>query len=200
MTQVRSPWDSESTLRAVRASEICRTPRMGDQIRHPGEMQRVAAMTRRYAGLGDVQPTSSFRGGMRCGRPGLANWTSPLVTLWIYPTGGELGPRTDGCPRRFRTGWPALRNSPSSKRTVEPDPDGSDSASAPVQARGVGFVVNDSAYVVFWCLNRDAVSSALAGQPVQGRPRAKAVPLGSPRRVGRHRHRQGSPAHKDGLP
>ena len=106
--------------------------------RHSGGMPRHAALTRRYADLGDDEPVGSFRGGMRWGRTPFSNATLPWVTLWIYPTGVELGCTFRWWLTPFVPGWLARYEELAAVQSVgRLDPDGSESAKAPFEARGI---------------------------------------------------------------
>lgn len=68
----------------------------------------------------------------------------------------------------FVPGWLARYDELAAIQSVgRTDPDGSESAKAPFQARGVRFVTKDGAWVVFWCYNRDQVLAAFAEHPVK---------------------------------
>jgi hypothetical protein len=121
---------------------------------------------RRDADLDGGASLHTFRGGMRYGSTGIANWTHPLVTLAVYPAGVELR-STFRWLQVLVPVWRARYEELSVVQSVgRADPDGSDSARAPVQARGVRFVARDGSYVIFWCFNRTEVLEALDRQRV----------------------------------
>lgn len=122
---------------------------------------------RRDAALGDAAPLHTFRGGVRSGRTGIGNIGYPFVTLAIYRSGIELR-STYSWLRALVPLWRARYEDLSVVESVgRPDRDGSESAKAPIQARGVRFVAVDGTYILFWCLQRDAVLATLAAQPVK---------------------------------
>ncbi len=104
---------------------------------------------------------------MRHGRTGIGNWSYPLIMLWIYSTGVELGSTYRWLSPSVPV-WLARYEELAVVHAVgRPDPDGSDSAKGPIQARGVRLVTKDGVYIIFWCFNRDEVLSALAQQRVE---------------------------------
>lgn len=129
-------------------------------------MKTGLVRVRRDADLGDEVPLCTFRGGMRYGATGIANWTHPLVTLVVYPSGVELR-STSRWLQVLVPVWRARYEELSVVQSVgRADPDGTHSARAPVQARGIRFVVKDGTYVIFWCYGRDEVLAALDVQRV----------------------------------
>ena len=106
---------------------FCGSLRPGDQISHAATMPRHAAFTRRSADLGDDQSVGSFRGGMRWGRTPFSNATLPWATLWIYPTGVELGSTSRWWLTPSVAGWLARYEELAAIQSVgRPDPDGSE--------------------------------------------------------------------------
>lgn len=104
---------------------------------------------------------------MRYGLTGVASWSHPLVTLAVYPTGVELH-STFSWLRFLVPVWRARYDELAVVQSVgRGDPDRSDSAKAPAQARGVRFVAKDGSWVMFWCYNRDEVLAAFDRQQVR---------------------------------
>jgi hypothetical protein len=103
-------------------------------------------------------PVRSFRGGMRYGTLHAANWTWPLVTLDIYPSGIELRPTCTWLPafiptRRFRYDDIAM-----------------------VQLlrgfRNMRLISRDGAHIIFTCYEREELLGVLrmqGGVRVEGR-------------------------------
>jgi hypothetical protein len=147
---------TESPFRAFCRANCARDP----------PFQRVS-LIRRDAALDDGVPFHTFRGGVRSGRTGIGNVGYPFVTLAIYRSGIELR-STYSWLRALVPVWRAQYEDLSIVESVgRPDPDGSESAKAPIQARGIRFVANDGTYILFWCLKRDEVLAVLAQQPVE---------------------------------
>jgi hypothetical protein len=118
-------------------------------------------MIRRDAVIDEGAPLHRFRGRMMYGRKGFRSTTYLFVTLVVYGSGIELR-STYSWLSRIVPIWRARYEELSVVQSVgRPDPDGGESAKAPLQARGVRFILNDG-YLIFWCLNRDAVLAALS--------------------------------------
>jgi len=123
-------------------------------------------MLRADSSLDESTPIQTFRGGIRHGRTGIVNITYPLITLAVFPSGIELR-STFRCLPIFPA-WRARYEDLSVIEAVgRPDADGTDSARAPIQARGIRFVGKEGGYMIFWCLNRDEVLAALSSHPVK---------------------------------
>lgn len=120
----------------------------------------ASLLVRRYAEFDDINAWASFRGGMRYGMTGIANWTAPQVTLDIYEQGLELRP-TYRFLRFLVPTWRARYDEISAVRWLgRATPDSS--ASGPIMVRGVKFDTTDGDWVIFWCRDRDHVLHILA--------------------------------------
>jgi hypothetical protein len=112
--------------------------------------------------LDESTPIQTFRGGTR---HGISNWTYPLITLAIYPSGVELRSTFRLFP--FFAPWRARYEELSVIEAVgRSDADGTPSGVAPIQARGIRLVGKSGGYRIFWCYNRDEVLTALSSHPV----------------------------------
>jgi hypothetical protein len=121
--------------------------------------------------LEESTPLQTFRGGFR---HGISQATPPLITLAIYESGIELRSTF-----RWLSIFPPWRARYEDLSVIEavgrPDADGTDSARAPAQVRGIRFVGKSGGYMIFWCDNRDEVLAALAPHPVRMTYEAKRL-------------------------
>lgn len=108
-------------------------------------------MLRGDSSLDETSPLQTSRGGIRHGRTGLVNITSPLITLAIYPSGIELRSTFRWLP--IFSSWRARYEDLSVVEAIgRPDADKTDPPYAPIQARGIRFLGKEGGYMIFWCL------------------------------------------------
>lgn len=140
----------------------------------------VIASLRRSASPGDTVLERSFTGGMRYGFMGIANWTSPLVTLDMYGSGLEL--RSTYSFLRFLVPvWRARYDQISSVGWLgRPAPDSSAGAGL-VMVRGVMLTKSNGDWVIFWCPRRNEVLDSLARHGLRIEPERKRLTLLGPR-------------------
>lgn len=128
---------------------------------HNVSRTRGPLFVRRAADFDDTVLMQSFRGGMRYGSTGIANWSYPLVTMDVYQSGLELRP-TYSFLRFLVPTWRARYDEISAIDWLGRSTSDSSVVIGLVMVRGVRFTTTDGDYVIFWCRDRDQVLDALA--------------------------------------